>query len=130
MANRLRNLTLALAVLWVLGFTVPKAQAQQAFTRPALTATVVVQTSLTHFYGYYVYNPNASTCSLDLFSTATPTLGTTLPYASFVIPATGGANLWIPGGVVTGNALSVAAVTTPGGASTCGTGMTVNLWYQ
>jgi hypothetical protein len=125
-----KRFLLASILLFAIAAVAPHAEAQKSYTSTAVTTAVSVQTSLTHLYGWYIYNPNASACSLDLFNTATVTLGTTVPYASLVIPATSGANLWIPGGLVITNALSVAAVTAAGGGTTCGTGMTVDLFYQ
>ena len=110
-------------------FVASLAHGQQIYRNAALTTTQVVQASQTNWYAYYVYNPNATACSLDLFTTVSPTLGTTVPKVSLVIPPTTGANLTIPPTVFP-NAMSVAAVTAAGGGTTCSTGMTVNLWYQ
>lgn len=115
--------------LLLLCFAASLAHGQQIYRNAALTSTAVVQAAQTNLYGYYIYNPNASACSLDFFTTATPTLGTTVPRLSLVIPATTGANLSFPP-LVFPTAMSVAAVTAAGGASTCGTGMTVNLFFQ
>ena len=107
--------------------------ANPPFTKPALTTTTNVKTSAGNVYGYYIYNPNASACSLDFFNVASAsvTLGTTVPVLSLVIPATAGANLYTAQSpLLPFSALSVAAVTAAAGGSTCGTGMTVNLWYQ
>jgi uncharacterized membrane protein YqgA involved in biofilm formation len=122
------SLSLLLFALLAAGLT-----AYPVFTNSALTSTTAVQSTTTDLYGWYIYNPNASACSLDFFNATTSnvTLGTTVPKLSLVIPATSGANLIFPNSIAHfQTALSVAAVTAAGGSSTCSTGMTVNLFYQ
>lgn len=105
------------------------------FRNAAVTTAVTIKSVSGTVYGYYIYNPNASICSLDFFNatSANVTLGTTVPVASLVIPASSGANLASsPVGMFGGfyKAMSVAAVTAAGGATPCGSGMTVNVFYQ
>lgn len=131
----MKKLFLAIVLVLTIAVIAPKAEAQRFYSSPAVTSLVTVQSSATRLYGWYIYNPNASACSLDLFTAFPITLGTTVPVASLVIPPSSGANLWIPGGAPlptpsTSNFFSWAAVTAAGGGTTCGTGMTVNLWYQ
>ena len=107
--------------------------APSLYTKAAVTTATNVKTSQGNLFGYYIYNPNSSACSLDFFNAASAsvTLGTTAPILSLVIPATSGANLFTPTNpLVSFAALSVASVTAAGGGSTCSTGMTVNLFYQ
>lgn len=109
----------------------PQGNMSKPFTNAAVTTTVSVKASSGTIFGYYIYNPNASACSADIFNTASGSviLGTTAPYLSLVIPATSGANLSItPQAFPT--AISVAAVTAAGGNTACGSGMTINLFYQ
>jgi hypothetical protein len=101
------------------------------FLNGAVTTAVTVKGSSGFLYSWFLYNPNASVCYLQVFNTTTPTLGTTVPILSLPVPATSGANI-PPGSLATAfnTAISVAATTTPTGSTTCTTGMTVNLWYQ
>lgn len=131
----MRKLSLALVALVAIAAAAPHAEAQNFFYKAALTSAVTVQgSSFARVYGYYISNTNASVCSLDIFTTFPVVLGTTVPVASFPIPATAAANIWIQGGAPVPNSgtgsLSFAAVTAPGGGTPCGTGMTVDFWYQ
>jgi len=104
------------------------------FRNSAVTSAVTVQSTTTDVYGYYLYNPNASMCSLDFFNatSANVTLGTTVPILSFPVPATSAVHFFVTRTSVAHfqTALSVAAVTAAGGGTTCSTGMVVNLDYQ
>jgi hypothetical protein len=98
----------------------------------ALTAAATVTSSNGHYYAYDLYNPNASICYLQMFSTATPTLGTTVPVNSIAVPATSRAALTSPMsslGPTAGAPISIAAITTAAGSTLCTTGMAVNVWY-
>jgi hypothetical protein len=74
-----------------------------------------------------------SVCYLQIFSTATPTLGATVPVNSIPVPATSRAALTSPmsslGPTAGGAPISIAATTTPAGSTLCTTGMAVNVWY-
>ncbi len=99
----------------------------------ALTAAATVTSSNGHYYGYDLYNPNVSVCYLQIFSTTTPALGTTVPVNSIPVPATARAALTSPmsslGPTSSGTPISIAATTTPNGSTLCTTGMVVNVWY-
>lgn len=97
----------------------------------AITTAVTVHSSNTYLYSWFIGNPNASDCYLQMFNTTTPTLGTTAPILSLRIPASQSANI-PPGSLATqfSTALSVASTTTATGSTTCTSGMVVNLWYQ
>jgi hypothetical protein len=99
----------------------------------AVTAAATVTSSNGHYYGYDLYNPNVSVCYLQIFSTTTPTLGTTVPVNSIPVPATSRASLTSPmsslGPTAGGAPVSIAATTTPAGSTLCTTGMVVNAWY-
>jgi hypothetical protein len=101
----------------------------QPYRNGAVTTAVTVKSATGNLYAWFIYNPNASACSLDLFNTTSPTLGTTVPVLSLMVPPTSAANI-APGAAAWANfstAIGAAAVTSPGGASTCATGMTVDL---
>jgi len=119
---------------------VGRAQLQQptlaasVFRTAASTATQAVKASPGNLYGWYIYNPNASVCFADLFdlASASVSLGSSTPAISLGIPGSSAANI-SPNALAVANfgaAISVASVTATGGASTCATGMVVNLWYQ
>lgn len=99
----------------------------------ALTAAATVTSSNGHYYGYDLYNPNVSICYLQMFSTATPTLGTTVPVNSIAVPATSRAALTSPmsslGPTAGGAPISIEATTTAAGSTLCTTRMAVNVWY-
>lgn len=102
------------------------------FRNAAVTSTQIVKSSAGNLYAWMVYNPNASACFLDFFNTTAPTLGTTVPVWTISLPATAAANV-SPGQFAFANfstAMSVAAVTASGGATTCTTGVTVSLDIQ
>ena len=107
----------------------------QVFYSAAITSTTALKTVGGSVCGwYYLSNPNASQCSLDIFNAATGSvsLGSTTPVLSFVIPANGGATI-PPVKVALATlpaAISAAGVTAAGGGTTCGSGLTVNLWIQ
>jgi hypothetical protein len=103
------------------------------YLNAALTAAATVTSSNGHYYGYDLYNPNVSVCYLQILSTATPTLGATVPVNSIPVPATSRAALTSPmsslGPTAGGAPISIAATTTPAGSTLCTTGMAVNVWY-
>jgi hypothetical protein len=102
------------------------------FSAGVTTAATVNSNSGAHYYGYDLYNPNASACYLQIFNTLTPTLGTTVPVNSILVPATSRASLTSPlsslGSTTGGAPISIAATTTPSGATTCVTGIVANMW--
>jgi hypothetical protein len=104
-----------------------------SYFNAALTGTTTVTSSSGHYYGYDLYNPNVSVCYLQIFSTTTPTLGTTVPVNSIPVPGTSRAALTSPmsslGPTAGGAPISIAATTTPTGSTLCTTGMVVNAWY-
>lgn len=103
--------------------------AQSVNRQAALTTTVTVKSTYVGLYGWTVFNPNASVCVLDLFNTGSVVLGTTVPYLSIALPASGISALRL-NGIPMQKGLSMAAVTVTGGNTLCGTGMVVNLFYQ
>lgn len=91
-----------------------------------------VKASAGNFYGGYVFNPNTSPCTLMMYNSSAPTIGTTTPVYGFTVQA--GVGLAIPaGGLALANfttAITVAGTTTDGGATVCSTGMSANIFYQ
>lgn len=102
------------------------------FETDALTAVQSVKATAGAIYGYNATNTNASVCYLQIFNTASGsvTLGTTAPIITIGLPATSSAHIMWPYPIQFGTAISIAATTASKGASTCGTGMAVNIFYQ
>jgi hypothetical protein len=104
----------------------------------AVTTVVSVKASAAGFYGYYIGNPNSTTCYLQIFNVGSGSvmLGSTVPNLTLPIPpqnvsnGNGGANLSFSIPIAFSTALSVASTTTPNGGITTGCGMIVNLWFQ
>jgi hypothetical protein len=96
------------------------------------TGGVAVKASAGQLYGYAIYNGNATVCYLGLFdqTQALTNLGTTTPKAAIGIPANGGANLSITGGVPFATAITISATTTRAGSTACSTGLDINLLYK
>ena len=91
-----------------------------------------VKASAGNVYGAYVFNPNATPCYLVFYNATAPTIGTTGIVQAFGIQAGTQAELQ-PGSFAMANfstGITVASTTTDGGSSVCGTGMSLNVWYQ
>jgi hypothetical protein len=117
----MKRIVLALALV-VSAF----ADSPQAYTNTSITSAATVKSAPGNVYGYSISNSGGSACYAELFN-ATPanvTLGTTAPTFVIPAPAGGGANLSFPP-VPFGTAISIAAVTSPGGSSTCAVAATV-----
>lgn len=84
--------------------------------------------------GYYLFNPAATACYIQMFDVATATtvtLGTTVPDQSLGIPAGSAANIPpVSPGVNWVNGIKIASTTTRLGSTPCGTGSDVNFWYK
>jgi hypothetical protein len=96
------------------------------------TTIVAVKASAGTLGGWFVYNPNAAVAYVQIFDVASGSvmLGTTRPNLSIGIPAGGAANLEIVNGVKFSTAISIAAATTPSGASANSTALPVTLFYK
>ena len=114
------------------------ADAPQAFFNSALVATVTnVKTLPGSVYGFSIGNSAGTVCFLQIFNAtaANVTLGTTAPAMSILAninTATIGATtaLSFANAPVSFNtAISVAGTTTVNGATPCGTGLAVNLFF-
>lgn len=69
-----------------------------------------------YLYALEVQNPNAAAAYLQMFDHANPTLGTTAPVQSFLIPASGAMDKIFPVPMGFTNAIKYAATTTATGA--------------
>lgn len=118
--------------LWVVNSVSTAATAAVAapFWTAALTTAQTVKSGAGNVYGWSGYNPNASLCVLDFYNTTTPTLGTTTPIFSLPLTATATANFQMMYPVNFGTAIAVAAETADKGASTCGTGLVVSVFFE
>ncbi len=69
--------------------------------------------------GYHIVNLTASLNYIQVFNkpAANVTVGSTVPYFSIPLPASGGATLYL-GGLAMSNGLTIACTTTATGAST------------
>jgi hypothetical protein len=98
----------------------------------ALTSTAqVIKASAGILMGYYIYNPNSTAQFVQLYNTAAAsvTVGTTNPLFMLTIPAGSAANLWTPGGITFGTAMSWAATSTAGGNGAPTTALDAVAWY-
>jgi hypothetical protein len=100
----------------------------------AVTTAINLKATGGELYALEIQNPNASLCFLQVFDVAqgSVTLGTTVPKISVPLLTSGEKYLGnIPFGLLfSGTALSMAATTTPNGATTCATGLVVTSWVQ
>lgn len=102
-----------------------------------VTTAATVKSSGGNLLGWMITNGVATACWLQVFNavSGSVTLGTTVPVLSIPLPlATGQATIQAPQTALIlasfSTAMSVAATTTPNGSTTCGTGATVQLWFQ
>jgi hypothetical protein len=81
------------------------------------------------FYGYSIFNPNATTVYVLWYNNASPTVGTTTPVFGIGIPAGAAANFSIPQGVPCSVGIYVLATTSLASATAPSTGMVVTTLY-
>jgi hypothetical protein len=96
----------------------------------AATAATNVKSSAGNVYGWYGFNPNATTCFLQFYNSASATLGTSALHP-FGILAGGSFNL-APGSLPLFNlstAISTGETTTATGGTACGSAMTITILY-
>lgn len=99
----------------------------------ALTSTAqAIKASAGTLVGYYIYNPNSSAQFVQFYNTAqgSVTVGTTNPLFMLTIPAASAANLWMPGGIAFGTAMSWSATSTAGGNGAPTTALDAVCWYK
>ena len=82
-----------------------------------------------YLYALEVQNPNATAVYLQIFDHASPTLGTTPPSQSYLIPASGAMDKTFPVPVAFTNAIKYAATTTATGAVGPALGLVLNAVY-
>lgn len=104
--------------------------AQTAWTSASVSSVTSVSANPGFLTGYDVGNQNATWCYLEFFdmATANVVLGTTQAYMHISIPPNGGANMSFPPTAFR-SGISIAATTTPNGATPCSTGLTVTLLH-
>lgn len=85
-----------------------------------------------NLYGYFIYNPNATTQFVQFYNTASGsvTVGTTNPLFMLSIPPVAAANVWMTGGVGFTTAMSWAATSTAGGNGAPTTALDAVAWYK
>lgn len=95
------------------------------------TAVTIKATSATLYELELDNTANAAASYVKFYNTGTVTVGTTVPDAILMVPASTKITLVFPGGTVFGTALSVATVTTGGTAGATGpvTAITVKAVY-
>jgi hypothetical protein len=112
---------------------VPQSTSTYAATAYDLAATAATQVKGTagNVWGWYGYNPNATTCFLQFYNSASATLGTT-PLHPFGVLAGGSFNM-APGSIALFNlstAISTGETTAATGATPCTSAMVVTILYQ
>ena len=73
-----------------------------------------------------VQNPNAAAAYLQLFDHAAPTVGTTVPVLSFIIPANGSMDKMFTTPIDFATAITYACTTTPTGNGDPAVGLVLN----
>lgn len=103
----------------------------------AVTTAATVSGSAGKLSGFSVMNTNTTTAWMQVFdTTGAVTLGTTVPTASFPIPANStaangaGSNFVSTVGMAIANGIKVAFTTTPKGATTVSTGVSGTILYK
>ena len=98
----------------------------------ATTNLTNIKASAGQLYGWYIYNSNAAARKLCFHNTAgTPTAGASI-YFSLVIPATSGANVFLPHGIAFSTGIGISTVTGLADSDTAAVALNdliINLWY-
>lgn len=113
----------------------PVPQSTAAFAPSAFdlsaTAGTNIKSSAGNVYGWFGFNPNASTCYLQFYNSASPSLGTSVLHP-FGVAAGASFNLG-PSAIPMFNlstAISTGQTTTATGSSQCASAMLVTIEYQ
>jgi hypothetical protein len=111
----------------------PQATSSYAGSAFDLAATAATQVKATagNVWGWYGYNPNATTCFLQFYNSASASLGTS-PLHQFGIVAGGSFNM-APGSFALFNmstAISTGETTTATGSSQCSSAMLITIIYD
>jgi hypothetical protein len=112
---------------------VPQSSSSYAASAFDLTATAAtnVKSSGGNVWGWYGYNPNASTCFLQFYNASSATLGTSALHP-FGVLAGGSFNV-MPGSIAAFNlstAISTGQTTTATGSTQCSSPMVITLLYN
>lgn len=98
------------------------------------TVTSVKSSAAGTLAGWYIFNPAATVCYIQIFDVATAgavTLGTTVPTRSMGLPIGSAANIpAVAPGIAFANGIQVASTTTATGSTPCGTGSDVNFDFK
>lgn len=98
------------------------------------TVTSVKSSAAGTLGGWFLGNPAATICYVQIFDVATAgavTLGTTVPVKSLMMPAGAAANVpAVAPGIAFASGIQVACTTTSTGSTPCGTGCDVNFDYK
>jgi hypothetical protein len=112
---------------------VPQSTSTYAATAFDLSATAAtnIKASAGNIYGWFGFNPNTSTCYLQFYNSASPTLGTS-PLHPFGVLAGGSFNV-TTGSIAWFNlstAISTGQTTTATGSTQCSSPMIVTILYN
>jgi hypothetical protein len=110
--------------------TTSSSQATAICLLAANTTAASCKSGAGNLYGFSLYNPNSTLCVLQIFNTSSVTLGTTQELLDIPVLPTGGNNYAYVFPVNFSADIYVASTTAAHGASTCSTGMLVNLFYE
>jgi len=98
----------------------------------ATTNLTNIKASAAQLYGWYIYNSNAAARKVAFHDSAsTPTAGAAI-YFSLVIPATSGANVFLPHGIPFASGLGISTVTGLADndtAAVAANDLIINLWF-
>ena len=111
----------------------PQSTSTYALTAYDLSATAATQVKSSggNVWGWFGFNPNASTCFLQFYNSTSATLGTSVLHP-FPIPAGAAFNV-APGSLAffnLGTGISTGQTTTATGSTQCGSAMNVTILYQ
>ena len=102
-----------------------------AFQGAQLASATTIKSAAGQLGSIYCGNPNASVEYVQLFNTSSPTVGSTAPTQSYMIPASSFLNLTFGNpGLNFSTAISIAATTTYNGSTAPGTGLICNEGYN
>jgi len=113
---------------------IPQSSSTYAFSSVdvAATSATAIKASAGNVWGFYGYNPNTSTCFLQFYNSASPTIGTSALHPFGVLA--GGTFTVTPGSIALFNfstAIDVGQSTAATGSSTqCSSAMIVTVLYN
>lgn len=121
-----------LAVLIALCLPAYATTGESTNVQQALTTSALVKSINGEFFGYAVYNPNASAVWVDWYNTKTaPTLGSTTNLLFQVaVPAGATVNVEFSNGIDFNTGIYVGVATTATGSTAPATGLTITTVYK